>query len=225
MTDLLRYRQPVPVTLALALMMAALVWVVATLVTGTDALWFRMVYSAAIIAMASFALEPVSVALALDPDNRWRRVVYGVYHGFLLVLLVAAAGFPYVQTAPVNIKLAVLLVAIAFGVMAAIRSPQPPDNSVQDYDRGKILANWFSMFFVPLSMFILAYILLSTDFVSAKHLSDRSGQNMLLLSAVLLMTGGQNSVKRIAGISAPNKPVLLLALAALVFAVFFLFHR
>ena len=75
MTDLLRYRQPVPITLALALMMAALVWAVATLVTGTDALWFRMVYSTAIIAIMPSAFEPLSVALALDPDNRWRRVV------------------------------------------------------------------------------------------------------------------------------------------------------
>ncbi|HGG63651.1 MAG TPA: hypothetical protein ENK34_03665 [Rhodobacteraceae bacterium] len=72
MTDLLRYRQPVPITLALALMMAALVWAVATLVTGTDALWFRMVYSTAIMPSA---FEPLSVALALAPDNRWRRVV------------------------------------------------------------------------------------------------------------------------------------------------------
>ena len=53
-------------------MMAALVWAVATLVTGTDALWFRMVYSTAIMPSA---FEPLSVALALDPDNRWRRVV------------------------------------------------------------------------------------------------------------------------------------------------------
>ncbi len=225
MTDLLRYRQPVPVTLALALMMAALVWVVATLVTGTDALWFRMVYCAAIVAIMPSAFEPLSVALALAPNNRWRRVVYGIYHGFLVVLLVAAAGFPYVQTASVNIKLAVLLAAIVFGVMAAIRSPQPPDYVLQDYDRNKLRADWFSMYFAPLFIVVATYILLSTDFVSAKHLSDRSDQNMLLLSAVLLITGGQNSVKRIAGISAPNKPVLLLAIAALAFAVFFLFHR
>ena len=75
MTDLLRYRQPVPATLVLALMMVALVWAVATLVIGTDALWFRMVYSAAIVAIMPTALEPASVALALDPDNHWRRVV------------------------------------------------------------------------------------------------------------------------------------------------------
>jgi len=225
MTDLLRYRQPVPVTLALALMMAALVWAVATLVTGTDALWFRMVYCAAIIAIAPFVLEPLSVALALDPDNRWRRVVYGIYHGFLLVLLVAAAGFPYVQTAPATIKLAALLGAIAFGVMAARHRARPSDNIMQDYDKGTTLANLFSMFFVPLSMFVLAYILLSTDFVSAKHLSNRTGQNVFMLSAVLLMNGGQISVKRLAGTSYPNKSITLPALAALVFAVFILLHR
>ncbi len=48
---------------------------------------------------------------------------------------------------------------------------------------------------------------------------------MLLLSAVLLMNGGQLSVKRVAGASVHNKSSLLLALAALFFAVFFLLHR
>ncbi|WP_428542355.1 hypothetical protein [Profundibacter sp.] len=224
MIDLLRYRQPIPVTLALTLMMAAMVWAVATLVTGTDALWFRMVYSAALIAITPYALEPLSVALALDPDNHWRRVVYGVFNVFLVVLLDAAAGFPYVQTAPATVKLAVLLVAIAFGVMATIRIPQPPDYIVQDYDRNKLRTDWLSIFFVPLFMFVLTYILLSADFVSAKHQSNRGDQIIFIVSAVIFINGGQNSVKRFAGKSVHNKPVLLLAKAAIICAVLFLLH-
>ncbi len=225
MTDLLRYRQPVPVTLALALVMAALVWAVATLATGTDALWFRMEYSAAIVAIMPSAFEPLSVALALDPDNRWRRVVYGVFHGFLVVLLAATAGFPYVQTAPETVKLAVLLVAIAFGVMATIRIPQPPDYVVQDYDRKKLHTHWFSLFFAPLFIVVLTYILLSVDFVSVKHQSNRGDQIIFIVSAVIFINGGQNSVKRFAGKTVHNKPVLLLAKAAIICAVLFLLHR
>ncbi len=223
MTDLLRYRQPVPVTLALALMVAALVWTVATLVTGTDALWFRMVYCAAVVAMTPFALEPVSVALALDPDNRWFRFVYGVYHGFLLVLLVAAAGFPYVQTASVNIKLAVLLVAIVFGVMATIRSPQPPDYVLQDYDRSKMLTGWVSIIYIPIVLLGLTYILLTADLGSTEQLSKGGAGSIFIASVAMLVTGGPSS-KRLLD-RRKNSPLLLLVLAVITYAVFFLLHR
>ena len=173
--------------------------------------------------MTPFALEPVSVALALDPDNRWFRFVYGVYHGFLLVLLVAAAGFPYVQTASVNIKLAVLLVAIVFGVMATIRSPQPPDYVLQDYDRSKMLTGWVSIIYIPIVLLGLTYILLSADLGSTEQLSKGGAGSIFIASVAMLVTGGPSS-KRLLD-RRKNSPLLLLVLAVITYAVFFLLHR
>ena len=61
--------------------------------------------------------------------------------------------------------------------------------------------------------------------VSVKHLSDRCGQNILLLSMITLIAGGQSSLTPVAGVSASNKPIFLLGFGAINCAAFFLLHR
>ena len=165
MTDLLRYRQPLPTAILTAGIVAFVVWVLANYIIGTDYLWFRVANVFALVLLTPAALESGAAAIINFPDDRNLRVLYGAVTAYISCLFPIIAFFGYIQYASAFSKLLLVAYALGVGIYSARDTPDIPMDIVETYkpvksaDRSGFV--WFLMYYIlPLFLFLEVFITL-----------------------------------------------------------------
>jgi len=189
MTDLLRYRQPLPTTIFTAGIAAFVVWVLANYITGTDFLWVRVLNVFALVLFTPVVLESVGTAIINSPDDRNLRLLYGAITANLFCLFPIIAFFGYIQYASTFSKLLLAVVALGVGIYAGRKTPDIPADIVEIYKpvKSKDWSGfvWFYLYYI-LPLLLIVMIFMSLNPLILDDVS-KTGDNVFPISLLLLL--------------------------------------